>query len=80
MANRYNSDVNPAKGEKNTKKDATQPSGRTLPKSDPQPGSFSAPGHSRGVSSGVSGKGLPVPTFKEQLHDQPEAKLPKDGK
>lgn len=77
MANRYNSDVNPGKGDKNTKKDATQPSGG---KSVGDPKNFQAPSHSRGVSSGASGKGLPVPSFKEQLHDEPAAKLPKNGK
>ncbi len=77
MANRYNSDVNPGKGDKNTSKDAKQPSGAAKPGN---PGKFSEPTHSRGVSSGQGGKGLPVPKFVEHLHNEPAAKLPKNGK
>ncbi len=77
MANRYNSDVNPGKGDKNTKKDASQPSGAAKPGN---PGKFSEPTHSRGVSSGSGGKGIPVPKFAEQKHSEPSAPLPKDGK
>ena len=78
MANRYNSDVNPAKGEKNSKKDASQPSGAAKPGN---PKSFSAPSHARGgAPSGKGGKGLPCPSFEEYKHNEPSAPLPKGGK
>ena len=77
MANRYNSDVNPGKGDKNTKKDAQYPSGAAKPGN---PKNFEAPSHTRGGTPTKGGKGLPVPTFTEQKHWEPSAKLPKDGK
>ena len=77
MANRYNSDVNPGKGDKNTKKDASYPTGSAKPGN---PKNFEAPSHTRGGTPTKGGKGLPVPSFKEQKHWEPSAKLPKDGK
>jgi hypothetical protein len=78
MPNRYNSDVNNAKGEKNTKKDAEYPSGKAI--SD-KAKNFSEGSHKLGgAPSGKGGKDLPCPTFKEQSHTEPSGQLPKNGK
>ena len=77
MSNKNFSDVRPNRTDKNTKKDASYPTGSAKPGN---PKSFSEPSHTRGGTPTKGGKGLPVPSFKEQKHWEPSAKLPKDGK
>ena len=79
MANKRYSDVKPNRGDKDSRKDATQPSGRQAPKSDPT--NFETPSHARGgAPSGKGGKDLPCPKFVEQKHTEPTGELPKNGK
>ena len=77
MANKRWSDVSPSKGDKDSRKDASYPTGSAKPGN---PKNFEAPSHTRGGTPTKGGKGLPVPTFTEQKHWEPSAKLPKDGK
>ena len=77
MSNKNFSDVRPNRTDKNTKKDASYPTGSAKPGN---PKSFSEPSHARGGAPAKGGNGLPVPTFKEQKHWEPSAPLPKDGK
>ena len=77
MANKRYSDVKPNRGDKDSRKDASYPSGTAKPGN---PKSFSEPSHTRGGTPTKGGKGLPVPSFKEQKHWEPSAPLPKGGK
>ena len=77
MSNKNFSDVRPNRTDKNTKKDASYPTGSAKPGN---PKNFEAPSHTRGGTPTKGGKGLPVLTFTEQKHWEPSAKLPKDGK
>ena len=77
MANKRYSDVKPNRGDKDSRKDASYPTGSAKPGN---PKSFSEPSHTRGGAPTKGGKGLPVPSFKEQKHWEPSAPLPKGGK
>ena len=79
MSNKNFSDVRPNRTDKNTKKDASYPTGSAKP-GNPGSGSFEGPNHKRGGTPTKGGKGLPCPDFKEHEHFQPSAPLPKDGK
>ena len=77
MSNKRFSDVRPNRDDKDSSVPAKTASGKTMPKSDPTKESCKAPTHSRGPIPTKGGHDLPVPSFKEQLHNEPDAPLPK---